>query len=176
MSSIRPLPPCVPIVLIAAVLTSACVTPSPSLSEACELVQEEISPVPEVLPLNRQGRYTLVELAPEAAQRDLMRQIVEISIPSSLEATVGDALHHVLRHSGYRLCESPDVALFALPLPAAHRRLGPMMLRNALETLAGPVWMFSVDEFSRQVCFTPRASELSETPTETNVTDGKGQP
>jgi type IV pili sensor histidine kinase/response regulator len=150
MSSIRPLPFPAPIVLIA-VLVPACVTP-PLPADACDAVREETSfPVPEVLPLTRQGRYTLA-------------------------ATVGEALHHVLRQSGYRLCESPDAALSALPLPAAHRRLGPMTLRDALLTLAGPAWNLSVDDFSRQVCFTRRVSGLPETPPETNVIDGRIQP
>jgi type IV pili sensor histidine kinase/response regulator len=165
----------IPIVLAAAVLAPACVPPPPS-SDAWDAVREETSsPVPEVLPLTRQGRYTLVELAPEAAQRDLLRQLVEISIPPTLAATVGEALRHLLRHSGYRLCETPDAALDGLPLPAAHRRLGPMTLRDALLTLAGPAWKLSVDDFSRQVCFTRRSSGLPETP-ETSLSDGRRQP
>ena len=43
--------------------------------------------------------------------------------------------------------------LYALPLPAAHLRLGPLMLRDALLTLAGPAWELSVDDLTRQVCF-----------------------
>jgi type IV pili sensor histidine kinase/response regulator len=168
----------VPIVLTAAVLAQACVPPPPS-SDAWDAVREETSsPAPEVLPLTRQGRYTLVELAPEAAQRDLLRQLVEISSPPTLAATVGEALRHLLRHSGYRLCETPDAVLEVLdglPLPAVHRRLGPMTLRDALLTLAGPAWKLSVDDFSRQVCFTRRSSGLPETP-ETDVSDGRMQP
>jgi type IV pili sensor histidine kinase/response regulator len=137
--------------------------------------EETSSPAPEVLPLTRQGRYTLVELAPEAAQRNLMRQLVELSIPPTLAATVGEALRHLLRQSGYRLCEAPDAALDGLPLPAAHRRLGPMTLRDALLTLAGPAWKLSVDDFSRQVCFTRRSSGLPEAP-ETSASDGRRQP
>ncbi|MDR0363097.1 MAG: hypothetical protein LBJ46_10510 [Planctomycetota bacterium] len=163
-----------------AVLAGACVVPPPEdSSDSWNAVREETLPAlpaPDVLPLTRQGRYTLVELAPEAAQRDLMRQLVEISIPSSLEATVGETLHHLLRQSGYRLCDSPDAALAALPLPAAHRRLGPMTLSDALLTLAGPAWKLSVDDFSRQVCLTRRAPEVSETPPDANATDWRGQP
>lgn len=102
----------------------------------------------------RYGRYTLVELVPEPAQRDLMQQVVEITIPPALDASVGDAMRHALRHSGYRLCESPETELlYALPLPAAHLRLGPLVLRDALLTLAGPVWDVAIDDTSRQVCF-----------------------
>jgi type IV pili sensor histidine kinase/response regulator len=112
-----------------------------------------------VIPVTRHGRYTLVELMPEPAQRDLMRQIVEVSMPPALDASVGDALRHVLWRSGYRLCEAAEAeTLYALPLPAAHLHLGPLMLRHALSTLAGPVWELSVDDVSRTVCFQQRGA------------------
>jgi type IV pili sensor histidine kinase/response regulator len=43
--------------------------------------------------------------------------------------------------------------LYALPLPAAHRHLGPMTLRDALLTLAGPAWELHADDRARQICF-----------------------
>ena len=99
-------------------------------------------------------RGALVELVPEPAQRDLLQQAVEVSIPPMLDASVGDAMRHVLLRSGYRLCDAAEAAtLYALPLPAAHLRLGPLMLRDALLTLAGPAWELSVDDLTRQVCF-----------------------
>jgi type IV pili sensor histidine kinase/response regulator len=115
--------------------------------------QEAASSAP-TLPVVRRGRYTLVELAPEPAQRDLTRQVIEVSIPAALDATVGDGLRHVLLRSGYRLCDAADASpLYALPLPAAHLRLGPMTLRDALLTIAGPAWDLSIDELARMVCF-----------------------
>ncbi|WP_051092247.1 PFGI-1 class ICE element type IV pilus protein PilL2 [Aromatoleum toluclasticum] len=102
--------------------------------------------------VTRYGRYTLVELVPEPAQRDLLQQTVEVSVPPTLDANVGDAMRHVLLRSGYRLCDAA-AALYALPLPAAHLRLGPLVLRDALLTLAGPAWDLSVDDLTRQVCF-----------------------
>lgn len=113
----------------------------------------------DLTPVVRYGRYTLVELVPEPAQRNLMRQVVEVVIPPSFDNNVGDALRHVLRRSGYRLCENEDAAaLYALPLPAAHLHLGPLMLRDALLTLAGPAWDVSVDDGTRQVCFRRHAA------------------
>jgi type IV pili sensor histidine kinase/response regulator len=127
------------------------------------------APEPGLIPVARYGRYTLVEMVPEPAQRDLLRQVIEISIPPTLDASVGDALRHVLLRTGYRLCEAPDAAsLFALPLPAAHLRLGPLALRDALLALAGPAWGLSVDDAARAVCFTrlttARASSASPIP------------
>lgn len=110
---------------------------------------------PEYIPVVRYGRYTLVELAPNAAQRDLLLQTVDVSMPEDARATVGDGLRHVLNRSGYSLCQTAHavIELYALPLPAAHLHLGPMTLRDALLTLAGPVWELHADDHARQICF-----------------------
>ncbi len=109
----------------------------------------------EYLPVVRYGRYTLVELAPTAAQRDLLLQIVDVSMPEDVHASVGDGLRHVLKRSGYQLCESGSVTteLYALPLPLAHLHLGPMTLRDALVILAGSAWDLQIDDMTRQICF-----------------------
>jgi type IV pili sensor histidine kinase/response regulator len=94
-------------------------------------------------------------------QHDLLLQVVDVSMPPRLPATVGDALRYVLLHSGYRLCED-DVeadALYELPLPAAHMNLGPLTLRDALRTLAGPAWDLRIDDGARRVCFAPRVAD-----------------
>src|SRR5690606_36843848 len=100
--------------------------------------------------------YTLVELVPEAAQQDLLLQAIDVSMPATLPATVGEALRYVLLRSGYTLCEAdPDTAaLHHLPLPAAHLRLGPLFLRDALLTLACA--LTSVSTMPRQL----RSSKL----------------
>ena len=140
---------------LAASLVAGCATTAPSSppADSARAVEPAISP-PQYIPVVRYGRYTLVELVPEPAQRDLLQQAVEVSIPPMLDASVGDAMRHVLLRSGYRLCDAAEaVTLYALPLPAAHLRLGPLMLRDALLTLAGPAWELSVDDLTRQVCF-----------------------
>lgn len=106
----------------------------------------------------RQGRYTLVEVRATDAQRDLMRQIVNVELPSTEHATLGDALHVILLRSGYRLCTSHEDTrdLAALPLPAVHNPLGPLTLRESLGVLAGRGWQLEVDELIREVCFTRR--------------------
>jgi type IV pili sensor histidine kinase/response regulator len=109
----------------------------------------------------RYGRYTLVELAPTEAQRNLLLQVVDVAVPDTLHATVGDALRHVLQRSGYRLCSGPETdALNALPLPVAHYQLGPMALRDALLTLAGPAWELHADDGARRVCFIPAVTPV----------------
>jgi len=114
---------------------------------------------PEKEPVVRYGRYTLVSTQPEASQRDLMAQIIDVTIPSSMTPSVRDAMLYVVDRSGYALC-SPGVQhvniLYTRPLPTAQYKLGPMTLRNTLQVLAGPAWQVKVDEVNRQVCFVLR--------------------
>ena len=51
-----------------------------------------------------------------AAQRDLLVQTIDVSMPEEVRATVGDGLRHVLKRSGYQLCETPHavIELYAL--------------------------------------------------------------
>ena len=142
---------------LAASLVAGCATTAPSSppADSSRAVEPAISP-PQYIPVVRYGRYTLVELEPTEVQRDLLLQVIEVSVPDTMQATVGDALNHVLRRSGYRLCSGPETdALDTLPLAAAHYRIGPMVLRDALLTLAGPAWNLHADEGARVVCFTP---------------------
>ncbi|MBJ7223578.1 MULTISPECIES: PFGI-1 class ICE element type IV pilus protein PilL2 [unclassified Brenneria] len=174
--------------LAAAALTSGCATTAaPTAPPPIEEVATTPEPAtPELIPVVRYGRYTLVELAPTAAQRDLLLQVIDVSMPEEARATVGDGLRHLLRRSGYQLCETAHavIELYSLPLPAAHLRMGPLTLRDALLTLAGPAWDLQVDDRRRQVCFirpgdsldVAPASESVAEPAETfPVTDG-GQP
>ncbi|MGA3797602.1 PilL N-terminal domain-containing protein [Pseudomonas fluorescens] len=109
----------------------------------------------------RSDRYTLVSTEPTTEQRDLLAQIIDVSIPSSLSPSVQDALQYVLRRSGYSLCPAADPlkVLFTRSLPAAHYRLGPTPLRSALQVLAGPAWQLTTDEVSRSVCFEQQKTE-----------------
>lgn len=131
-------------------LVTACTTHS-----STPLVEEPSTTLgAEFIPVTRYGRYTLVELSPTAAQQDLLLQIIDVSIPDTLNASVGDGLRHVLQRSGYKLCNGLETDSFnSLPLPATHYHLGPLMLRDALQTLVGPGWNLHIDQPSRQVCF-----------------------
>ncbi len=103
------------------------------------------------------GRYSLLTAAPTEAQNKLLATTVAIRLPGRIQ-TVGEAVRHILQRSGYRLAApesiGPDsVALFALPLPAVHRSLGPMTLRDALEMLAGPAFHLVHDPVHRLITF-----------------------
>src|SRR5438045_36769 len=60
-------------------------------------------PSENYIPVQRYGRYTLVELAPEAAQQNLLLQVVDIDLPTAWSVSVSDALRYVLLRSGYQL-------------------------------------------------------------------------
>lgn len=152
--------------LLLAALVAGCATPlAPSPSPVPAEVAVPASGL-EYVPVVRYGRYTLVELTPLAAQQDLLLQVVDVSIPGTLHASVGDALRHVLHRSGYQLCSGGDTdALGGLPLPAAHYHLGPVQLRDALLTLAGPERTLHVDHSTRSVCFSqPHAAPAEAAP------------
>jgi type IV pili sensor histidine kinase/response regulator len=57
------------------------------------------------------------------------------------------------------------IELYALPLPAAHLHLGPMTLRDALLTLAGPAWELHADDRARQICFERPGDSVAAEPT-----------
>lgn len=150
------------ICVLAGSLSGCTTTPATIEQRSVSLPDAAPQQMQESIPVVRHGRYTLVELVPGPAQRDLMQQVVEIFIPPKLDASVGDAMRHLLLRTGYRLCETADaMTLYALPLPAAHLRLGPLELRDALLALAGPAWVLSVDDASRQVCFQRQAAPAS---------------
>ncbi|WP_434701840.1 PilL N-terminal domain-containing protein [Pseudomonas sp. D1-36] len=126
----------------------------------------------------RYGRYTLVSTEPTTEQRDLLAQIIDVSIPSHLNSSVQEAMHYVLQRSGYSLCPAaePVKILFTRPLPAAHYRLGPISLRNALQVLAGPAWQLTTDEVSRSVCFEREKSDSGKvrvTPTSSRQSEAR---
>ncbi|MGU1062162.1 PilL N-terminal domain-containing protein [Pseudomonas aeruginosa] len=166
--------------LLLAVLVAGCATSPPPPLPPDDPVAA--TPAEQYLPVVRYGRYTLVELTPAAAQQDLLLQVVDVSIPDTLHASVSDALRHVLRRSGYQLCNGRGTdALNSLPLPAAHYQLGPLQLREALLALAGPARTLHVDHAARRVCFnrsdeaTPAAAE-TRPPSDTAPTIEEPQP
>jgi len=125
---------------------------------------------PERSPAQREGRYTLASTLPRTEQLDLLSQVIDIRLPETVNPTVHEAMRYVLRHSGYRLCPATGTGnggvqvLYAHPLPAAHYRLGPITVRNALLTLAGPAWRVEVDEKARSVCFVARDGVTDQLP------------
>ena len=101
------------------------------------------------------GRYSVLRTLPSAAQLDPLAARVTVRFPESVQ-TVGQAVQHLLRDSGYRLADaSPGASaiLLELPLPGVQRSLGPVALRQALAVLGGPAFRLVQDPLHRLVAF-----------------------
>ena len=103
------------------------------------------------------GRYSLFAATPTEAQADPLQANITVQFPESVR-TVGEAVRQLLQQSGYRLAEpevtGPESAyLMALALPAVQRSLGPMTLKRALDTLAGPAFRLVEDPVHRLAAF-----------------------
>lgn len=103
------------------------------------------------------ARYSTLRGVPTIAQRDPLGALISMKFPPSV-TRVGEAIDALLAPSGYRLAaaetaEPQREGLLELPLPEAHRALGPMPLRLALEILAGPSFLLVEDPVHRLVSF-----------------------
>ena len=102
----------------------------------------------------RLARYTLQSATAEVGQLDLLAALIEIEFPPHIE-TAGDAIDYVLLRSGYRRIETPAARqTMDLPLPRAHRKIGPLDLRSAIQTLAGQPWHLHEDAIQRVIWLT----------------------
>lgn len=98
-------------------------------------------------------RYTLTKVDPLGDQRQPLTAIVSMTFGTDIR-TVGEAITEMLNGSGYRWEQhSDDPSLTALPLPSVLRNLGPLRLKDALETIVGPAWILRIDELHRSVWF-----------------------
>lgn len=113
----------------------------------------------------RGDRYALVSTNATLQQRNLLEQTVRVSIPASMNPTVEDGLRYILQHTGYSLCRpqgEPQRLLYSRPLPAAHFRLGPMPLREALQVMASRAFEVQADPIARTICYQVRDQRLVE--------------
>lgn len=103
------------------------------------------------------GRYLTVTNHPQSDQIDLLSQTIQVHFPVSIQ-TVGEAMHYLLRFSGYSLvakAQMHDALKITLsqPLPLIDRELGPVSLKKGLLTLAGPAFYLLQDPIHRTVNF-----------------------
>lgn len=143
---------------LATILLAGCVSSTPPQKKENPPVAPVITqtPTPQEIPVTRYNRYTLVEVGATASQKDLLAQIIDVTIPVSTKqkTTVADAMAYVLLNSGYQLCSDETMATFRkFQLPIAHQHLGPISVKDALSILAGPAWTLQADHQARMVCF-----------------------
>lgn len=102
------------------------------------------------------SRYVTVSLSAQQEQRQPLTNVINLNLDRNA-TTVLDAIDAALKDSGYRLATyHPDrrvVQMFALPLPAVHRTLGPISVAGALKTITGKPWSLVVDPINRLVTF-----------------------
>ncbi len=120
------------------------------------------------------GRYASVRAAPTEAQGNLLFTLVTVEFPARVK-TVGEAVQHVLRGSGYRLATEAAADpmrsdLLGFPLPEAHRSLGPMPHQDAVEALGVPAFRLVEDPLHRLVSF-ERCALLKRSPSNTRDPD-----
>lgn len=126
------------------------------------------------------SRYTSIALAPTLADADPLESIVTLHFPRAQVNTVGEAVHHLLVRTGYRLGQI-DTAIqevFALPLPQVHRKLGPCSVRTALRILMGESYVLVTDPARRVVGYalTTRTKKLTALPREPAAATTKAAP
>lgn len=103
------------------------------------------------------SRYVTLAAVASDTQKDPLSALIPKLVFGHQVSTVQDALQVLLNDSGYRIASyHPDPRvhqLFNLSLPAVHRRMGPISLENALNTLGGSPWMLVVDPVNRLITF-----------------------
>lgn len=103
------------------------------------------------------GRYSTARLSSTPAQEDLLQVIIETKFPNNIKS-VGSAIGFLLQRSGYQLAgmskQGSDVKqLFDKSLPFAHRKIGPITLKDALLLLTGEAYWMRVDPVHRLIAF-----------------------
>lgn len=116
--------------------------------------------------LARTDRYTLVSMEAMSDQAKPLSTITSVSLGRDI-GSVGAAINELLKGSGYRWQsqDGADQLLNDLPLPAVVRKMGPIRLSDALQTLAGEAWMLRTDNLNRVVWFEVNQSAVKKTNT-----------
>ena len=106
------------------------------------------------------ARIAILWLSADArAAPDPLDALITISFGEGI-VTVGDAVRELLRDSGYRLryrsarnCVALHQLLLSIELPASLRQLGPMPLRQALQSVVGRAWRLHHTQLGRFLSF-----------------------
>ena len=151
------------------ILVSGCITlPKSGGSEPVQPQPVAEKPAPEIFierydyePPSatqiRVGRYSTADAVNTSEQENLLDVVVDTQIPAS-EKSVGEAIEFLLMRSGYTLAAAEMQGehvkqLLKKPLPQAHRKVGPVMLKDALMMLVGKAYWMKVDPVHRLIAF-----------------------
>lgn len=104
------------------------------------------------------NRYATVDNKPLVAQINPLLAVQQVHFPQEVK-TVGQAMQWWLQYSGFKLAaqeKQPDSLQKVMnqPLPQIDRNLGPLMVKDGLEVLAGQlVFTLVSDPLLREVNF-----------------------
>ena len=103
------------------------------------------------------GRYTNVVNAPDVAQRNPLKVVVNTRLPDSV-GTVEDAIQFLLARSGYELADARVMThesriLMQHPVPQVQRTINSMSLDQVLIMLGGEAMELVVDPINRKVAY-----------------------
>lgn len=116
----------------------------------------------------RLARYTTTSITLEPSELNPLAPIATVRFPRDHVRTVGDAVDYLLLRTGYRL-ESVDSAardLFSLPLPEAHRELGPYRALTILELLVGEAYKVAASPVHRTLAIQLRPVDRPSPPSD----------
>ena len=101
----------------------------------------------------RLARYTTASASPDPARSAPLAVLAQVRFPREAVRTVGDALHYLLLRTGYRVghTDAAASALLALPLPEAHREIGPYSVKAIASVLVGSAYALQVSEIDRRL-------------------------
>ncbi len=105
-----------------------------------------------------ESRYIMVQSGPTEAQQYPLQTMIDMQIPQSLD-TVGAAVDYMLMPHGFHVLHekhrtTAQSLLALLPLPKAHRALGPIKLIDALKVVGGEAFNLVVNPVKRTVTYT----------------------
>jgi len=105
----------------------------------------------------RVGRYSNADAVNTRQQENLLEVVIDTEIPSRAK-TVGEAMEFLLMRSGFSLAAPSKQGmhvkqLMSKPLPHSHRKIGPVMLKDALMMLVGKAYWMKVDPVHRLIAF-----------------------
>lgn len=116
------------------------------------VVGASIAGDPQSATQHRTDRYTVYQTGATIEELNPLAVFTQIHFPSQIK-TVQAAIDYALERSGYRVdwqhSRTAKQILSELKLPAVHRRLHLMTVRDVVETLAGKVWQVSEDTVHR---------------------------
>jgi len=103
------------------------------------------------------GRYTNVVNAPDVAQRNPLKVVVNTRLPDSV-GTVEDAIQFLLARSGYELADARVMTpeskiLMQHQVPQVQRTIRSMSLDQVLVMLGGEAMELVVDPINRKVAY-----------------------